>query len=181
MPVSFYDISTGTHLRGLNVLASILNVAKAHAAAKGIPLDELVEWRLVDDMNPLSFQVHYACKVSADFLKAAAHLKDTPTVEENDLKTFADLEVRVAWAKGVLEGVDRASVDGNEDKLADTPHTRYGQFSGLHYLLGSNLPNFYFHLVTAYDILRAKGVEVGKRDYLRPHFESFVGKANPST
>jgi hypothetical protein len=173
MPVAFYEISVGTYLRGLDVLTRILDIAKAHAATNNIPLDDLVEWRLVEDMNPLSFQVHYACKVSADFLKVAAHL-DTPVIEEYDEKTFADLEARITWTKELLGKVEPASVEGNEDKLADLKDSRFGKFSGLHYLLGSNLPNFYFHVVTAYDILRAKGVDVGKRDFIRPHFASFI-------
>jgi hypothetical protein len=178
MPVAFYDISVGTHLRGLDVLTRILDLAKAHAAAKDIPLDSLLAWRLVDDMNPLSFQVHYACKVSADFLRVAVHLGGSPSVADNDETTFAQLEAKVAWTKELLKGVDPAGVEGNEEKAADMPDSRFGQLSGLHYLLGSNLPNFYFHLVTAYDILRAKGVEIGKRDFLRPHFEGFVRKEN---
>jgi hypothetical protein len=180
MPISFYDISVGAHLRGLNALSHVLDLAKAHAAAKNIPIDELVEWRLIDDMNPLSFQVQYVCIVAINFLRIAAHL-DIPAVEDNE-KTFADLEARVASTKALLTGIDRASIDGNEDKIANQPESaaRWGQFTGAQHLLGSNLPNFYFHLVTAYDILRAKGVALGKREYLRPHFASFVTNQNVS-
>jgi uncharacterized protein len=179
MPISFYDISTGTHLRGLSVLSRLLDSAKAHAAAENIPIDELVEWRLIDDMNPLSFQVYYACYVAINFLKVAAHLDDVPAIEHNE-KTFADLEARIASTVELLNGIDRTSVEGNEDKLATLPESvaKWGQFTGLQQLLGGNLPNFYFHLVTAYDILRAKGVPVGKRDFLRPHFASFATNQN---
>jgi hypothetical protein len=178
MPISFYDISTGTHLRGLSVLSHLLDLAKAHAAAKNIPIDELVEWRLIDDMHPLSFQVHYTCNVAINFLKAAAQ-HDVPAIQYDE-KTFADLEARIASTTELLNGIDRASVEGNEDKLATLPEStaKWGQFTGFQHLLGSNLPNFYFHLVTAYDILRAKGVPVGKREYLRPHFASFVTNQN---
>lgn len=172
MAISFYEISTGTHIRGLKVLSHILDLAKTHAIAKGIPMDELVEWRLIDDMNPLSFQVYYSCKVSIDFLRGGAHL-EIPAIE-NTIKTFTDLEALVASTTELLNGIDKAKIDGNEDKIANLPLTKWGEFTGLHYLFGTNLPNFYFHLVTAYDILRAKGVEVGKRDYLRPHFTDFV-------
>jgi len=98
-----------------------------------------------------------------------------PTVEDNE-KTFADLEARVASTIKFLNGVDRASIEGYEDKIAAAPpsHTKWGDLTGVQTLLGVNLPNFYFHLVTAYDILRFKGVELGKREYLRPHFASFV-------
>jgi hypothetical protein len=171
--VAFYDISTGTHLRGLNVLTRILDIAKAHAAAHAIPLDSLIGWRLVDDMNPLSFQVHYVCKVGIDFLPIGAHVAGNPEVAANDETTFAQLEEKIAWTKKLLEGVDPAVVNGKDEVLADVPDKRFSTYTGLHYLLGVNLPNFYFHLVTAYDILRAKGVDVGKRDFLRPHFEPF--------
>jgi uncharacterized protein len=175
MPISFYDISIGQYLRGLKVLSSILDLAKEHAAAKNIPIDELVEWRLIDDMNPLSFQVQYICKTAIKFLNAAAHL-DIPVVEDNE-KTFTALEARISSTNELLRGIDRASIEGKEDKIAnrlDAASAKWGQFTGSQYLLGNNLPNFYFHLVTAYDILRAKGVELAKRDYLRPHFTPFV-------
>ncbi|KAI3317055.1 hypothetical protein HD806DRAFT_396006 [Xylariaceae sp. AK1471] len=169
MPISFYDVSTGLHLRGLQVLTNILSKAKAHAAAHNIPVDEVVGWRLVDDMKPLSFQVQYMCITALKFLNIGAHL-DVPTVEDSE-KTFSDLEARIASTVELLKGIDRASVDGKEDKKAALPDAlaKHGEFTGSEYLFGNNNPNFYFHLVTAYDILRAKGVDLGKRDYLRPH------------
>ena len=93
---------------------------------------------------------------------------DMPAAEDNE-KTFADLEARIATTVELLKSVDHAGVDGKEDTIAALPETKYGEFTGIEYLFGSNIPNFYFHLVTAYDILRAKGIDVGKRDYLRPH------------
>ena len=167
MPFSFYESSTGLHLRGLQVVSDILNKAKDYAAAHDISVDELVEWRLVDDMRPLSFQVQYMCITAVNFLQYAAHM-EIPAVEENE-KTFADLEARIASTVEILKGVDRASVDGKEDTLVTLPVTKYGEFTGIEYLFGNNIPNFYFHLVTAYDILRAKGIDLAKRDYLRPH------------
>lgn len=167
MPFSFYESSTGLHLRGLQVITNILSKAKEHAAAHNIPIDELVEWRLVDDMRPLTFQVQYMCITAINFLRYAAHI-DIPAVEDSE-KTFADLEARIASTVELLKVVDRASVDGKEDTIAALPETKYGEFTGIEYLFGNNIPNFYFHLVTAYDILRAKGIDVGKRDYLRPH------------
>jgi hypothetical protein len=169
MPISFYDVSTGLHLRGLEVLANILGKAKAHAAAHNIPLDEVVEWRLVGDMKPLSFQVQYVCISALQLLEVGAHLA-VPTVEDSE-KTFADLEARIASTVELLKGVDRASVDGKEDEKAALPDAlaKHGEFTGSEYLFGYSNPNFYFHLVTAYDILRAKGVVLEKRDYLRPH------------
>src|ERR1700749_4665293 len=110
MPISFYDVSTGLHLRGLQVLTNILGKAKAHATAHDIPVDELVEWRLIDDMRPLSFQVQYMCITALKFLNIGAHL-DAPEVENNE-KTFADLEARIASTVELLKGVDSASVDG---------------------------------------------------------------------
>jgi hypothetical protein len=170
MPISFYEVSTVVHLRGLKVLSNILNIAKAHAAAQNIPIDDLVEWRLVDDMRPLAFQVQYMCITALKFLNVGAHL-DTPAVEDNE-KTFADLEARVASTVELLKGIDRASIDGKEDEKAAVAAelvAKHGEFTGSEYLFANNLPNFYFHMVTAYDILRAKGVDLGKRDYLRPH------------
>jgi len=169
MPLNFYDVSTTVHLRGLKALINILEKAKEHANTHKIPIDDLVEWRLVENMRPLSFQVQYMCITALKFLTTAVQL-EVPTVEDNE-KTFADLEARIASTVELLKGIDRANIDGKEDDKAALPAesvARHGEFTASEYLFSNNLPNFYFHLVTAYDILRAKGVEVGKRDYLRP-------------
>ncbi|KAF2427654.1 hypothetical protein EJ08DRAFT_637030 [Tothia fuscella] len=180
MPISFYDISVRSHLRGLDSLSNILRLAKVYAAENRIPIDELLEWRIIQDMNPLSWQVQYICQLPQNFLTEAAHLElDLPTIEDSSEETFADLEARVASTIQLLNSIDRYSVEGKEDQIAkgkDDAKARWGEFTGEQYLLGMNLPNFYFHLVTAYDILRGKGVPLGKREYLRPHFAEFVHK-----
>lgn len=166
--ISFYDNSVGVHLRALKVLTHLLEKAKAHATAKNISLDEVVEWRLIEDMKPLSFQVQTVCNASKNFLKFGVHL-EMPAVEDNE-KTLADLQARIASTVKLLQGVDPASFEGKEDKLAMLPAAfkSYGDLTGSQYLLGFTNPNVYFHLVTTYDILRSKGVDIGKRDYLRP-------------
>jgi uncharacterized protein len=168
MPIEFYDITIKVYLRGLKVLTHLLDKAKAHAEANGIPLDDVVEWRLVDDMLPLRFQVQTCCNTSKNALRTIMHL-DPPAVEDNE-KTFADLEARIKATEAILEKVDPASVNGNEDKLSNPPDSikKFGDFTGLQLALGQANHNFYFHLMTAYNILRAKGVDVGKKDFLRP-------------
>jgi len=167
MPISFYDLTVGTHVKGLYTLAHLLSKAKAYAEAKSIPIDELLEWRLIEDMLPFRFQVQTTCNAAKNAMKFCAGL-DMPAVEDNE-KTFADLEARVASTIEILKGIKREDVEGKEDLPTNPPEAvkKYGDFKGAQLFLGYSNLNFYFHLATAYDILRSKGVDVGKRDWLK--------------
>ena len=81
--------------------------------------------------------------------------------------TFDDLKARIAWAIAFIEGIDAAAIDGTEEKPITFPiGSQSRTLSGQQYLLNFSLPNFYFHVTTAYDILRHKGVPLGKLDFI---------------
>lgn len=165
MPLSMFDVSIPVFRKMLGNLAQILDKAEAHAAARKIDPAVLVQARLFPDMFPLSKQVQIAC----DFAKgAAARLAGTDVPGyPDDETTLAELKARIAKTVSFIETLKPAQYAGAETrevtiKLGGEPRT----FKGLDYLNHVVFPNFYFHVTTAYDILRHNGVEIGKRDFV---------------
>jgi hypothetical protein len=125
----------------------------------------LTNARLYPDMLPMKRQVHIACD-SAKY--AVARLAGAEAPKHDDVEeTLVELKARIAKTLDFIQTFKAAQIDGSEEKNI---HLKVGQreidYKGMQYLLGHALPNFYFHVVTAYDILRHNGVEIGKRDYL---------------
>jgi hypothetical protein len=149
----------------LKNLSVILDKAQAHAEAKKIDPLVLSNARLYPDMLPMKRQVYIACDTAKNAVARLAGVE--PPKHEDIEETFAELKARIAKTLDFIQTFKPAQIDGSEDK---TIHLKLGQrevdFKGMQYLLGHALPNFYFHVVTAYDILRHNGVEIGKRDYL---------------
>ncbi|HEY4199902.1 MAG TPA: DUF1993 domain-containing protein [Devosiaceae bacterium] len=165
MTFTIYQASVSVFTRALGQLNSILDKAAANAEARKIDLDVFVCARLAPDMLPLSAQIQMA----SDTAKAAcARLAgvEVPSWADEE-KTFAELKERIAKTVAFLESLDANKFDGAEDKSI-TLKMRSGevQFNGADFLLKRQIPNFFFHITTAYDILRANGVDIGKRDYL---------------
>lgn len=165
MSISMYAASSPRLIAQLKALDAILAKASAHAEAKKIDPAVLLGSRLFPDMFAFTRQVQIAC----DFAKGtAARLAgvEVPSYTDNE-QTFAELHARIAKTIAFIETIPAAQIDGSE--MRDI-HVKAGprelQFKGLDYLLGYALPNFYFHVTTAYNILRHNGVEIGKRDYL---------------
>ncbi|MGO1074339.1 DUF1993 domain-containing protein [Inquilinus sp. CA228] len=165
MPLTLHEISIGVMLPKLRMLAKLLDKAAAHAEAGGIDPATLVEARLAPDMYPLSGQVQ---RVSDAAKFGAARLAGlTPPPFEDNETTLAQLQDRLAKTVAYLESVGPDQVDGREEEtITISQRDRKVDFTGRSYALSMVLPNFYFHVVTTYDILRHKGVEIGKRDYL---------------
>jgi len=165
MAISMYEGSVGTFVRTLNNLIAILEKGAAHAEAKKIDPAVFVNGRLFPDMLPLTKQV----QIATDSAKGgAARLAgvEVPKYEDTET-TFPELIARVRKTIAFLNGLSPKQFEGSEDRpvtiqVRNEPTT----FKGMPYLLHTALPNFYFHVVTAYDILRSSGVEVGKHDYL---------------
>jgi len=155
-----YQVSIPVLIRGLNNLSAVLQKGAAHVGSEAF-----VEAKLASDMMTLAGQVQRA----SDSAKAcAARLGgiDNPSFPDTE-KTFADLQERIKKTVDFLKGVKREQIDGSEEKKIEfKAGPRELKFTGTQYLLGFALPNFYFHVTTAYDILRHKGVAVGKMDYL---------------
>ena len=167
MSLSMHQISLPVFQRMLKSLSAILDKAEAFAAAKKIEPEVLLNARLAPDMFPLKRQVQLA----SDFAKgAAARLsgQDIPKWEDAEV-SFADLKARLAKTGDYLASFTPAQIDGGEGRdialtIAKQPVTLKGQA----FLLNYAFPHFFFHVTTAYDILRHNGVEVGKRDYMGP-------------
>ncbi|WP_024301654.1 DUF1993 family protein [Pseudogulbenkiania sp. MAI-1] len=165
MSLSMYQASVPGLIRGLNNLAAILDKAAAHAEAKNIAPEVFLQARLAPDMFPLVRQVQ---SVSDSAKGCAARLAGLEVPSYPDTETsFPELQERLAKTVAFLKGITPEQIDGSEERpITLKVRSREIHFTGQSYLLGFVLPNFYFHLTTAYDILRHNGVELGKMDYL---------------
>ena len=165
LSMSMYQASVPVFVRMLKNLGAILDKGLAHAEAKKIAPNVLPATRLVADMFPLSKQV----QIATDHAKGAvARLAgvEVPKYEDNE-QSLEELKVRIARTIGFIESFKPAQIDGTEERdIAFTLGGRDLQFKGMDYLVGFALPNFYFHLVTAYNLLRHNGVDIGKGDYM---------------
>lgn len=167
MALSLSKASVPAFVRGLKVLSDLLKKGEEHAAQAGIPPETLLGARLAEDMLPLSAQIQRASDASK-FAVQRLSGGDAPKFADDET-SFAQLQQRIANTIAYLEGVDGAQVDAGEDREVSLKFGSFGAtFSGESYLLTFALPNFYFHVVTAYDILRNQGVKIGKLDYLGP-------------
>lgn len=166
MTISMYQASVPSLIRSLSNLAAILEKAAAHAEAKKIDPSVLIGSRLYPDMLPLSKQVQIASDISR---RGAARLAgvDAPDMPDTET-TFAELIERTHKTIAYLRTLTPAQIDGSESKEIVLPigGDRSMTFAGMPYLLSFVLPNVYFHVTTAYGILRHNGVELGKMDYL---------------
>jgi len=166
MPLSMYQASVSTFVRSLTALDTILDKAVAHADAKKIAHDALLTARLYPDMFTFTKQVQLA----TDFAKGpAARLTgvEMPKYADEE-KTFPELKARIAKTIAFLNTFKQEQFTGSDDKEITFPAgpEKTLTLPGSRYLLFVAHPNFYFHLTTAYDILRHNGVELGKRDFI---------------
>jgi hypothetical protein len=160
-----YQASVPVFARGLEGLSVILAKGAAHAEAKKIEPAVFVNARLAPDMFPFSRQIQIASDAAKGCVArlAGAEVPSYPDTES----TFAELEARLAKTLAFVKGFTAAQIDGSEERKV-VLKMRSGEMTlrGQDYLFKLSLPNFYFHITTAYDILRHNGVEVGKMDYL---------------
>jgi hypothetical protein len=151
----------------LRNLDGILIKAERHAEARGFDVNNFIDARLAPDMLPFVAQVRIACDNAKS---AAANLarKEAPKHEDNE-KTFEELHGRIAKVLGYLDGFsesDFAKTSGDTKITLMYPQGKL--MNAVDYATGRQIPNFYFHIVTAYAILRQGGVELSKVDYLGP-------------
>lgn len=165
MTMSMYQASIPQFKKMLTNLAHILKKGEEFASAKSIDGAVLVEARLAPDMFPLSKQVQIACDQVKNGIARLAGV-EMPKFEDNET-TFAQLQERIAKTIAFIDGINPAQVDGTEAKEIKFSIKEWNfEFVGQQYLLTWIIPNFYFHVTTAYNILRHNGVEIGKTDYL---------------
>ena len=163
MALSMYQASAPVFLRGLRILNGLLEKGEA----SGVPVQDLVEARLAPDMFTLVGQIQRASDASKLAVARLTGL-EAPSMPDEEL-TMDDLKARIDKTIAWIETVPESAFDGSEGKEVKFnagPHAM--EFTGMSYLLGFAVPNFFFHVTTAYAILRMKGVQLGKLDYLRP-------------
>ena len=166
MKLSIYAIAVETFVPMLRSLSALLDKGARHASAKNLDPAVLVNARLAPDMYPLLKQVQIACDHAKNC--AARLIGDEPPVFEDNEQTLDQLKARIAKTIDYLQSLRPAAFEGAEDRELKIPlmNTLRLEADGLQFLRDWTLPHFYFHVVTAYDILRHNGVEIGKRDYL---------------
>lgn len=165
MSLSMYQAGIPVVTRYLNNLSTLIDKAAAHCAARKIDPAVLVGFRLSPDMLPFGRQV----QIATDQVKGmAARLAGVEVPSYPDTETtFDELKARIAKTVAFLNTFKADQIDGTEDKeITLKAGAAEFKFKGDDYLIGFVLPNFYFHVTTAYAILRHCGVEIGKRDFL---------------
>ena len=163
MATELYDLTVPVFTRALNALSGLLDKAVAHAGEAGA--EALLANRLVPDMHPLSKQVQIACD-GAKLCVARLSGAEAP-VNEDVETTIPELKARIAATLEWIGSVPREAIDGQEDRevVLKFPGGEW-PFKGQAYVIGFALPNFFFHVTTAYGLLRQAGVPLGKRDFL---------------
>jgi hypothetical protein len=163
-----YESSAPFFVYGLNTLSQILAKGEAFAKEKKIDPSKLINARLAPDMFPLAKQIMIATDIAKTAVSRLAGREITKC--EDTESTFEGLQARLAKTRAFIESVPASAIDGSEDR--NITHVGGGgvqrNFLGQRYLTYYAVPNFLFHVVTAYDILRHSGVPLGKPDFLGP-------------
>ena len=160
-----YQASVPVFIRMLKNLAAILAKGATYAEAKKIEPTVLINSRLYPDMFPLARQIQIASDVAKGCGARLAGL-EPPKFEDNEA-TFPELFARIDNTVAYLETLKPEQIDGSEHRTITLQiRNQTMTFLGMPFLLNFALPNFYFHVTTAYDILRHFGVEIGKQDFI---------------
>ena len=166
MSISLYQASVPVFRQMLLALSDVLGKAEAHIEVKKVDPAVLLQTRLALDMFPLVRQVQIACDF-ANSVTARLASVEAPAYNDSE-QTVAGLKARIAGTVAVLDGMTEAQFAGSESLeivlRAGTPKEK--KLSGRAYLLAYGLPQFFFHVTTAYNLLRHNGVEIGKKDYM---------------
>ncbi|MGI6852914.1 DUF1993 domain-containing protein [Mesorhizobium sp. 1B3] len=164
MTISMYQASVPVFLNMLKGLSLVLSKGEAYAAEKGTDPQALIDARLAPDMFPLARQV----QIATDHAKGASSRlagREVPKFEDTE-RTFAELQARIGKTTELLGTFRSEDMDGSDERTIVIPmRTGERSFTGMTYLLHFAMPNFYFHVTTAYDILRHNGVPLGKTDF----------------
>jgi hypothetical protein len=165
MTISMYQASAPRFIHVLKNLSAILDKTQAHIDAKKLDATAFTLFRLFPDMLNLTRQIQIATDTAKGLVGRLAGV-EIPVYEDNE-QSIADLQLRIAKTITFIEGIKPEQIDGTEDKDIITKRgDKETHYKGLQFLLAHAIPNVYFHVTTAYNILRHNGVEIGKRDYL---------------
>lgn len=164
MKADLYSSCVRAFDRGLAGLGSVLRKGIAHAAEQSISEVELLDARLYPDMYPLYRQAQVVCDFARQAPSRVLELEVPPALE--GVMDHAELQMQITLSRQFLAGLDRGQFEGRDERTITFPiGGNPTAQSAARYLLGFATPNFYFHLVTAYGILRSRGVPLGKADY----------------
>jgi hypothetical protein len=166
MAISLYDVSVGAFLQTLGGVSGFLERGLAHCRDNNIDPEEIVETRLHGDMLPFRFQIISVAHHSAGAIEGVKKGGFSPPSEQRPLN-YVELQGLVADAREELAKLTAAEVNALEggDMTFQIRDFKV-PFTAENFLMSFSLPNFYFHATTAYDILRSKGVPLGKRDFM---------------
>lgn len=161
-----YDLTVSQFIKGLTQINTFFEKAAHYAETKKFDVEVLLNTRLAPDQFPFIRQIQIACdtaKLGVSRLTA----KDAPTHDDSE-KTLADLKARIESTIAYLQKFTAEDFSGADTRHITTPRWDGQYLTGSEYAVQHVVPNFYFHITTAYAILRANGVDVGKKDYLGP-------------
>jgi hypothetical protein len=165
MKISVHALSVDIFTHNLGSLSALLEKGLAHAGARKFDSSVLFASRLAPDMFPLSRQVQIACDLAKNSVARLAGM-EPPRFEDNE-KTLEELRARIAKTIDYLQSLPAGAFEGSEERDIKVPAgERTLEFKGLAFLQRWAIPNVFFHITTAYNILRHNGVEIGKRDFL---------------
>jgi len=166
MAFSLYAATIPTYQQTLGAIAGLLATAEAFCAEKALPPSELIEARLAPDMFPFAYQVKSTAVHSLGAIEGVRRGVFSPDMTTPP-QDFAGLKSRIAETLAAIEAIEPAEVDGfmGHDMCFAFGDRRL-DFTAENFLLSFSQPNFYFHATTTYDILRWKGVPIGKRDFM---------------
>ncbi len=166
MTFSLYAATIPSYCQILGAVADFIDKAEAFCTEKGMAPEELIQARLAADMQPFAYQVKSTLVHSLGAIEGVRKGVFSPDMTAPP-KDFAALKARTVETFAALEAIEAAEIDsfvGRDMRFAFGD--RHVDYSAENFLLSFSQPNFYFHATTAYDILRWKGVHIGKRDFL---------------
>jgi hypothetical protein len=165
MSFSLYDATVPLMIRTLTNLSKIIDKAVAQAKTEDKPLAELIGAQLAPDMRPFSFQIQSASDAAKGCAARLANVA-VPSMPDTET-TFPELQQRIAKTIDFLKTIKPEQLAGAEDReiVLKFPNGEY-KFTGKDFATNFSLPNFFFHVTTAYALLRHKGIAIGKMDFL---------------
>ena len=166
MPFSLYDATIPSYQQILGAVSGLLSIAETFCSENGTGNEEIIQARLTDDMQPFAYQVKSTAVHSLGAIEGVRRGVFSPDMTTPP-ETFTALKARIAHTLSALEMIQPAEVDafvGRDMRFAFGD--RHVDFTAENFLLSFSQPNFYFHATTAYDILRWKGVRLGKRNFM---------------
>jgi hypothetical protein len=166
MAIPLYDLTVATYLQTLGAVSGFLEKGAAHCRDNKLDPEEIVETRLWNDMLPFRFQIISVAHHSRGAIEGAKKGVFAPPTETRPLN-YAQLQELVAETRDALKAMAPAEVNALEGSEVTFQMRDFKiPFTAENFLMSFSMPNFYFHSATAYDILRSKGVALGKRDFM---------------